>query len=274
MPFASGLIFVPLSRVTAKSQDRRIAVLNKLFCALIVTAVASGSFEYYSEVLRNEGLLKIFREPRFLNVCRELEAMKSQRVLVFDTHPLLAAWLCYHARQNDVYFDGRLISDSAIPPGLSFSKVPDLENVDFVATRDQLVSLRTTRIACLTSIDDTPGENWKDGHLRYGLGPPARLRFLALRPMSANLKMRFTSGLAAATFPIDYFLTDAQGHVFQGEIQGKNPEVLRMNIPRGLSYLELSVKGKESDPNTGPSFPILAELDGVEISDVDLHPGR
>ncbi len=45
-----------------------------------------------------------------------------------------------------------------------------------------------------------------------------------------------------------------------------------MNLPRGLSYLELSVKAKESDPNTGPSFPILAELDGVEISDIDLEP--
>ena len=43
-----------------------------------------------------------------------------------------------------------------------------------------------------------------------------------------------------------------------------------MNIPRGLSYLELSVKPKESDPK---SFPIVTELDGIEISDVDLNPG-
>jgi hypothetical protein len=85
--------------------------------------------------------------------------------------------------------------------------------------------------------------------------------------MSANLEMRFTPGLAATTSPIDYFLTDIQGHVFQGE------KVLRMNIPRGLSYLELSVKGRKGDPNTGPSFPILAELDGVEISEIDLGPG-
>ncbi len=273
LPFAIGLVFVPLSRVAANSQDHLIAVLKKLLCAVIVTAVAAGSVRYYSEVLKNEGLLRIFREPRFLNVCRQLEAMKSTRVFVFDTHPLLAAWLCYHARHNDVYFDGRLISDSAIPPGLSFSKVPDLENVDFVATRDQLVNLRTTNTACLTSIDDTPGENWKDDHVRYGLGPPARLRFLSLRPMSANLKMRFTPEPAAKTFLVDYFLTDAQSHVFQGEIRGQNLEVLRMNIPRGLSYLELSVKGKQSDPNTGPLFPILTELDGVEISDIDLHPG-
>jgi hypothetical protein len=58
----------------------------------------------------------------------------------------------------------------------------------------------------------------KIADVRYGLGSSARLRFLALRAMSANLKMRFTPGLAATTSPIDYFLTDIQGHVFQGEI--------------------------------------------------------
>jgi hypothetical protein len=30
---------------------------------------------------------------------------------------------------------------------------------------------------------------------------------------------------------------------------------------------------REGDPNTGPSFPILAVLDGVEISEIDLGPG-
>ena len=43
-----------------------------------------------------------------------------------------------------------------------------------------------------------------------------------------------------------------------------------MNFPLGFSTLELSVKTKkESDPNAGTSFPMLAELDGVEISDID-----
>ena len=47
-----------------------------------------------------------------------------------------------------------------------------------------------------------------------------------------------------------------------------------MNLPRGVSYLELSVKAKKGDPDTEPSFPILAKLDGVEISDIDLNPGQ
>ena len=37
--------------------------------------------------------------------------------------------------------------------------------------------------------------------------------------------------------------------------------------------MQLSVKAKEGDPNTVPSFPILAELDGIELSDIELNPG-
>ena len=274
LPFVIGLVFVALSRIAANNQYRPIGVLKKLFCAFIVAAAAAGSVRYYSEVLDNGGLLRYLREPHFLDVCRELEEIKNKRVFVFETNPLLTTWLCYHARHNDVYFDGRLISDSPVPPSLPFSRIPDLDNVDFVATRDRIVDLRAPSLSCLTSVDDTPGEDRTGAYARYWLGPPARLRFLALRPMSANLNMRLAPAPETTTFPIDYFLTDAQGHVFQGETLGKNVEVMRMNLPRGLSYLELSVKAKESDPNTGQSFPILAELDGLEISDIDLNPGK
>jgi hypothetical protein len=34
-----------------------------------------------------------------------------------------------------------------------------------------------------------------------------------------------------------------------------------------------SVKAKDSDPNSGSSFPNLAELDDLELSNVDLNPG-
>jgi hypothetical protein len=268
LPFVIGLVFVALSRIAANSQIRPLGVLMKLLCAMIVAAAAAGSVRYYSEVLKNEGLLRMFREPRFLNACRKLEEIKNSRIFIFETHPLLAAWLCYHARHNDVYFDGRLISDSPVPPNLPLSKVPDLENVDFVATRDRILDLRASSLSCLTSVDDTPGEDQTDGHVRYWLGPPARLRFLALRPMSANLEMRLAPAREAKSFPIDFFLTDGQGHISQGELWSKNIEVFRMNLPRGLSYLELSVKPKDSDPNRVLSFPVLAELDGLELSDI------
>ena len=274
LPFSIGLVFVALSRVAAKNLDRPIAVLKKLLSALIVAAAAAGSVRYYFEVLNNEGLLRYVREPRFLNVCRELEKIKSKRVLVFETSPLLASWLCYHARHNDAYIDCSFMNDSALTRSFPFAKVPDLENVDFVATRDRIVDLRDPEVPCLTLVDDTPGEDRTDDHVRYWLGPPIRLRFLALRPMSATLKMRFVPGPEATTFPVDYFLADAQGHVSQGEIRGETADVRRINFPRGPSYMQLSVKAKESDPNAGPSFPIVAEMDDLELSEIDLNPGR
>lgn len=45
-----------------------------------------------------------------------------------------------------------------------------------------------------------------------------------------------------------------------------------MNLPRGLSYLELTVKAKEGDSNPGISFPILVELDEIELSALDATP--
>jgi hypothetical protein len=273
LPFAIGLIFVALSRVAAKNQSRPIGVLKKLLCAVIVAAAAAGSVRYYSEVLNNEGLLRYVREPRFQNVCRELEETKNKRVLIFETHPLLTPWLCYHARHNDVYFNTRLTGDSSLPDVDSFPNVPDLANIDLVVTRNQMLDLRAPSVSCLTLVDDPAGEDRRNGHPFYGLGRPADLRFLALGPISANLNIRLAPGPEATTFPIDFFLTDDQGHVSQGEIRNKNVDVRRMSFPRGLSTLELSVKAEDSDPNTVPSFPIVAELDGIELSDIDSHPG-
>jgi hypothetical protein len=273
LPLLIGLAFIGLSRIGDTRWLRALKMLTYAPGAVIVLAAGAGSGRYYSEVLDNDGLLKAFRAPDFLGVCRDLEKLKDKRVVIFETQPLLAAWLCYHARHNEVYFDGRLLSNSPIPPGLSFSELPDLAGVDFVATRERITDLKVPGVSCLTSVDDVTGESRNDAHVRYLLGPPARLRFLALRPMSVNLKMRLTRRSTATAFPIDFLLTDVQGHVYEGEISGNNGEPLRMELPKGLSFLELSVKAKGSDPPVDQSvFPILAQLDGLELSDVNLTP--
>jgi hypothetical protein len=273
LPLLIGLALIGLSRIAATRWLRPLKMLTYALCAVIVLAVGAGSGRYYSEVLDNDGLLKAFRDPDFLGVCRDLEKSKDKRVVIFETQPLLAAWLCYHARYNEVYFDGRLLSNSPIPPGLSFSELPDLAGVDFVVTRERITDLKVPGASCVTSVDDVPGESRNDAHVRYLLGPPARLRFLAVRPMSVNLKIRLTRRSTAIASPIDFLLTDVQGHVIEGEISGNNGEPLRMELPKGLSFLELSVKAKGSNPPADQSvFPILAQLDGLELSDVNLTP--
>ena len=206
LPFVIGLVFVALSRVAAINPGHAIGVLMKLLCAVTVAGAAAGSVRYYSEVLNNEGLLRDVREPHFQNVCRELEEITNKRVLLFENDPLLTRWLCYHARHNNVYFDGRFISDSSVPPLAPFAKVPDLANVDFVATRDRIVDLRAPSISCLTLVDDLPGEDRTDGHVRYWLGPPVGLRFLALRanlgePQNAAYAWTRSNDFAHRLFP-------------------------------------------------------------------------
>ena len=261
LPFAIGLLFVCLSRVAANNQDHAIGFLKKLLYAIIVTAAAAGSARYYSEVLKNEGWLRYLREPRFLDVCRELEGIRNKRVLVFETDSLLTPWLCYHARHNDVYFDDRSISDGPIPSFSRFAKVPDLANVDVVVTRDRIVDLRAPGSSCLTLVDNAPGVVRTDGQVRSWLGWPVSSRFLALRPISVCLKMRLKPEPQATTFPIDFSLADDPNHISQGEVWGKNVDVWRMNFPTGLSALRLLVTAKDGDPNRGPSFSVLAELD-------------
>jgi hypothetical protein len=274
LPFLGSLVFIALSRTAAYSQVRPVGFVKTVLSTLIVAAAAAGSIRYYGEVLNNEGLLRYVREPRFLKVCGELESIKNKRVLVFETYPLLTQWLCYHARQNDVYYDIRSINDSIYPQLFPFLKVPDLENVDFVVARDRIVDLKSPIVSCLTLVGDTPGEEWSEGHLRYGLGPPLALRFLAFRPIAANLTMKLALGPDATTFPIVFFLADDQGHVSEGQIWGKSVDDRRMNFPRGLSRLRLWVRPKDNDPNAAASFPILAELDEIELSDIDLKPGK
>ena len=78
---------------------------------------------------------------------------------------LLTPWLCYHARHNDVYFNASLTSDSSLPDVDSFSKVPDLANIDLVVTRNQILDLRAPSVSCLTLVDDPPGEDRRNGHV-------------------------------------------------------------------------------------------------------------
>jgi hypothetical protein len=142
LPLMIGLAFVALARVAGKRQTHPDGIVRKLFSAFIVVAAAAGSVRYYSEVLDNRGLLRTFREPHFLEICRELEGIKNKRVFVFWNDPLLSPWLCYHARHNDVYVDGHFISDSSFSRRAPFSKVPDLASIDFEVTPDRIVDLR------------------------------------------------------------------------------------------------------------------------------------
>jgi hypothetical protein len=237
-----GLVFVALSRIPANSTHHSIGVLKNVLSACIVTAAAAGSVRYYSNVLNNEGWLSDVREAHFQNVCQALEAIKNKRVLVFETDPLLTPWLCYHARHNDVYFDNRPIIDAPVASFSRFATVPDLANVDFVATRDRIVDLRTARVSRPNLVGNPLGVNRADVYVRW-----LSRRLLTSRPISVRLKMRLTPETQTTTGPIDFLLADDSSHVSQGVIWGKDVDVRRMNFPREFSTSRFLVTPKGGD---------------------------
>ena len=147
LPLVIGLVFVALSRIAPNCHARPITILKKLLPAILVAAVAAGSVRYYSEVLNNEGLLQFVREPRFLNVCRDLEQIKNKRVFLFENDRLLTPWLCYHARHNDVYVDPQFTTDSDFLRRAPFSKVPDFETIDFAVTPNRIINLKDPSVS-------------------------------------------------------------------------------------------------------------------------------
>jgi len=146
LPTMIGLVFVALSRVSAGNYARPLGVAIKVFSAMIVVAAAAGSVRYYFEVLDNQGTLQYVREPRFLNVCRALEEMKSKRIFLFENDPLLNGWLCYYARHNQVYVDPQLTGDAHFLRLAPFLKVPDLKTLDFAVNPSRIVDLRNPSV--------------------------------------------------------------------------------------------------------------------------------
>jgi hypothetical protein len=147
IPFLIGLAFLGLSRWGADKQEIPIGVLKKLCAVLIVSSAAAGSVRYYTEVLNNEGLLKHFRDPRFEEVCRQLEKTGNKRVLVFDNDVYLTPWLCYHARHDDVYVDGNFLTPPGVSRGAMFSSVPNLATIDIKVSPDRFIELKRASVS-------------------------------------------------------------------------------------------------------------------------------
>jgi hypothetical protein len=142
IPLVIGLPFLGLSRLGANQQKIPVGVLKKVCALLIVSGAAAGSARYYQQVLNNEEWLRHFRDPRFEEVCRQLQNTANKRVFLFENDVLLTPWLCYYARHDDVYVDSAFV----FPPDLShlaaFSSVPNLETIDIKVSPDRFIDLK------------------------------------------------------------------------------------------------------------------------------------
>jgi len=101
----------------------------KLPLTLILTPfiVFSGfsSFIFLARVIQNSGILSSVNTPQLRQTYKELRKTKG-RYLINEEHPIINAWLAYHARKSDVYFEPNKITDRPVPlDQFFFRRIPD-----------------------------------------------------------------------------------------------------------------------------------------------------
>lgn len=272
-PFAVVFVFSAFARLRSLSGNRTLELPKAVMLVTLVAAAALGSINEYRLVVDRDDS-GLFREPGFTQVCRKLERIKNKKVLLFDTDQYILGWLCYHARNNDVYCDARAIGNATLLRPFPFSAIPKLDGFDLVVSRDQIIDPKATDTRCGILIDSYQKPEYENGKIRYWLGPPVHVRFLAFCAMSARIGMRLEPGPDAKTLPIRFSLSHDHNEVAQGWFSGETVEFRRVEIPRGFSNLELSVSA-ESVAVRAPSLPLhVAKLDGFQVSDISRMPGK
>ncbi len=272
-PFAAVLVFSAISRFSSPN-DNRILKLSRTFVSVVlVGAAALGSIEEYRLAV-NRSDSALLREPGFMNVCRRLELVKNRKVLLFEMDRYILGWLCYHARNNDVYCDARAIGTMDLLQSFPFSVVPKLDSVDLVVSRDRIIDPKTADTMCGTLIDSFQEPDYENGKARYWLGPPTRVRFLAFHAISARIMMRLEPGPDAKTLPIRFSLSHDYANIAQGLFFGETVEVRRIEIPRGLSDFELSVSAERVEMRTAGLPLHIAKLDDFQVGDIELMPAK
>jgi hypothetical protein len=270
-PIAAVFVFSVISRLW--SPGNRILEVPKTFVSVaLVVAAALGSIKEYRLVVVNSSDSGLWREPNFMNVCRRLELVKNRKVLLFDINRYILGWLCYHARNNDVYCDARAIGTVDLLRPFPFSVVPRLDSLDLIVSRDRIIDPGSANTMCGTLIDSFQEPDHDHGKVRYWLGPPTHVRFLALHPISARIMMRLEPGPDAKTLPIRFSLSHNYESVAQGSFSAESVEVRRIELPRGLSDFELSVCA-EGDEMRAAGLPLhIAKLDDFQVGDIQLMP--
>jgi len=244
-----GFSIVPFSRGSIHITEKQVVVVN----------------------ISDSGL---FRQPGFMDVCRRLEFVKNRKVLLFDMDRYILGWLCYHARNNDVHCDARSIGTVDLLRPFPFSVVPKLDSLDLVVSRDRIIDPKTANTMCGTLIDSFQEPDYENGKIRYWLGPPTRVRFLAFRAISARIMMPLEPGPDAKTLPIRFSLSHDHEDVAQGSFSGEIVKVPRIEITRGLSDFELSVSAERVEVRAAGLRLHIAKLDDFKVGDIELTPGE
>ena len=83
--------------------------------AVVLGAGAASTLPLYGNLLQGEGVLAELTSPAFHRARDEAAQHPGRDYLVVADQPLVAQWLCYSARESNVYLDRRHLGDRIVP---------------------------------------------------------------------------------------------------------------------------------------------------------------
>jgi hypothetical protein len=272
LPLISVLAFAAIAKFTLPRKERLTTLSRAALLLLMIAVTARGSIQEYQKTWNDNDLIEspFIRNPNFLDVCQQLEGIKNKKVLLFETNRMLFFWLCYHARNNNVFsiLDPTEIFIVRHEEKYPFCELPKLEDIDLVVTHNQIIDPKSGADICLSAIDPSRGERRANGDTFFWLGPPStKVYFLGSRPVLANVQMRLSPGPEAKILPVPFSICQGKDIVFQGEIDRQTTASAQLGIPQGISGIELRAAGPAPEAQPDDAYQCIVQLDNLEITD-------
>jgi hypothetical protein len=277
LPLISVLAFAAIARFVLPGQVRWTTRFRAALLLFLVALAARGSMQAYQKTWSGNDLIesKSIKDQDFLEVCRQLEGVKNKKLLIFETDRSLFLWLCYHARNNDVFTildPGRILIGSGSLK-LAFCEIPKLQDVDLVVMRNQIIDAKSGQDFYLALIDPSRGEQRENGTNFYWVSPPkTKVCFLGSRPVLADLRIQLSPGSDAKVLPVPVSIRQGQDDVFNGEIYRPTGASVRLRIPQGISEIEVGASGLAAAREPNDPFQCMVRLDTLEVTGTKLLP--
>jgi len=273
LPLISALALAAIGKLAFPRMDRLTTACRATLLLFMIAVVARGSIQEYQKSCNDKDLIEshYLRDPAFLDVCRQLEAVKTKKVLLFETNRALFFWLCYHARNNDVFtiFDQQIFLRSQTEK-YAFSEIPKFEDVDLVVTHNQIIDTKGSRDVCLAMIDRSKAELRENGERFFWLGPQTtKVYFLGSKSVTANMRMCLSPGPEAKNLSVQFSIYQGQANIFNGEIDRQTTSFAQLRIPQGVSEIEIRASGLATEREPSDSNEYLVKLDSLDITETE-----
>lgn len=262
------LTFLPSDR---KEGQNEMQILMVLILVPFIALSGYASWIYIYNVVQNHGILQSVNTPRLREIYRELEKSKG-RYLINEEHCITNAWLAYHARKSDVYFESNKITDRPVPlDQFAFRRIPDnpvgvkLVNANGIKDIDSYQGLPEFLVRNLQGIDQQGLLVW------YWVGDSMEIEFVRFNSVQSQehyrLMMTVMSGPAHPDSHRKVSLISPDGAQQIREFDSMERLSFDISLPAGRTNYKFKVLSPTEHINKSPVDP---RKHMVRVQEVDL----